>query len=245
MLKLRVHIAPVGFEIDRVIEPLIRLKADKVWLIIEENIEDSDAKFYYKKIKARLDEVKIVTVEKRCDIRSLFDLLNIYRIIIEDESKNQVFINVSTGNKIQAIAGMMAAMIFNEESAEITPYYVIPENYDVKPSKGQQITSGYKDVFQLPNYKIERPKESHIAALNIINENNRTSKKVLIEKFLEKKLIVIENEGHTEAAKYSQLNKKYLEPLIQKGFIEIHGSGKAARIFISENGQNILKFLPG
>lgn len=244
MLKLRVHIAPVGFEIDRVIEPLVRLKADKVWLIIEDDIEKSDAQIYFKKITKCLDELKIESGEKRCDIRSLFDLLNIYRIIIEEEAHHQIFINVSTGNKIEAIAGMMAAMIFNDESMDITPYYVVPGNYDIKPKKGQQFTSGYKDVFQLPNYKIERPKESLIAALKIIAENNCTSKKILIEKFLKNKLIVIENKEHTEAAKYSQLNKKYLEPLAQKGFIEIQGTGKAARIAIIENGVNILKFLP-
>jgi len=56
-------------------------------------------------------------------------------------------------------------------------------------------------------------------------------------------LIVIDSD-HTEAAKHSQLNKKYLEPLSQKGFIEIKGKGKAARIIITDDGNNILKFLP-
>jgi len=37
----------VGFEIDRVIEPLIRFKADKVWLIIEENIEMAMRNYHY------------------------------------------------------------------------------------------------------------------------------------------------------------------------------------------------------
>ncbi|WP_422656664.1 DUF6293 family protein [Methanomicrobium antiquum] len=49
---------------------------------------------------------------------------------------------------------------------------------------------------------------------------------------------------YTESAKYSQLNKNYLEPLRKKEFIEIKGKGRAARIFITEDGKNILKFLP-
>ena len=243
MLKLRVHIAPIGFEIDRVIEPLIKLKADKVWLIVDNTIETSDASVHYKKVKERVQELKIDFDERRCDIQSLFDLLNIYRMIIEEEEHHQIFINVSTGSKIEAIAGMMAAMIFNNETIDATPYYVVPENYEIKPKKGQQLTSGFKSIIQLPNYKIERPKEVLISALKIIQDNDSVSKKILIEKFTAMKLIVIDSE-HTEAAKHSQLNKKYLEPLSQKGFIEIKGKGKAARIIITDDGNNILKFLP-
>jgi hypothetical protein len=243
MLKLRIHIAPIGFEIDRVVEPLIRLKADKIWLILEDNIETSNANYHHKKIKERLEELKIDFEERRCDIRSLFDLLNNFRIIIEQEQNHHIFINVSTGNKIEAIAGMMASMIFNNDSSNITPYYIVPENYE-KPKKGQQITSGYKSVIQLPNYKIERPKETLIFALKIIQDNNLVSKKSLIEKFITHDLIVIDKSDHTESAKHSQLNKKFLEPLSQRGLIEIQGKGKSARIKITGDGENILKFLP-
>ena len=33
MIKLRVHIAPLGFEIDRVVIPAIQMKADRVYLL--------------------------------------------------------------------------------------------------------------------------------------------------------------------------------------------------------------------
>lgn len=244
LFKLRVHIVPVGFEIDRVIEPLIRFKADKVWLIIEENIETSDANYHYQEIKRRLREIDMKFDERRCQFRALFELLNEYRIVIEEEHEHEIFINVSTGNKIEAIAGMMAAMMFHSDKISITPYYAVPENYEIKPKEGEQFTSGYKDVIQLPNYKIERPKEHLITALKIIKENGIVSKKELIEIFLSKKLIVIEKINHSESAKHSQLNKKFLEPLNEKKFIEIEGKGKAARIKISSDGENILKFLP-
>lgn len=244
MLKLRVHIVPVGYEIDRVIEPSIRYKADKVWLIIEDDIEKKEAYFHYIKIKERLSELDIVVDEKRCDIHSLFDLLNAYRMIIEEEARHELFINVSTGNKIEAIAGMMASMIFSDEYGKITPYYVVPENYEIKPKQGQQFTSGYHSTIQLPNYKIERPKESLISALRIIQKNDGSSKKILIELFLKEGLIKIEKENFTESAKHSQLNKNYLEPLREKELINIKGKGRAARIFITKDGKNILKFLP-
>jgi hypothetical protein len=37
-------------------------------------------------------------------------------------------VNVSTGSKIQAIASMMACMMF-KDMATIKPYYVVPEKY--------------------------------------------------------------------------------------------------------------------
>ena len=35
MLNLRVHIAPVGFEIDRVVVPAVKMKADLVYLVVD------------------------------------------------------------------------------------------------------------------------------------------------------------------------------------------------------------------
>ena len=40
MIKLRVHIAPLGFEIDRVVIPAVQMKADKVYLLRHDNVED-------------------------------------------------------------------------------------------------------------------------------------------------------------------------------------------------------------
>jgi len=244
IFKLRVHIVPVGFEIDRVIEPLIQFKADRVWLIVEENIEQGDANYHYQEIKRKLKKMKIDFDERRCQLRALFDLLNEYRIIIEKEQEHEIFINVSTGNKIEAIAGMMAAMIFHSDKVSVTPYYAVPENYEIKPKEKEQFTSGYKGVIQLPNYTIERPKPHLIAALKLIKENGISNKKNLIELFMNQKLIVIEQKKFSESAKHSQLNKKFLDPLNEKKFIEIIGKGRAARINISTDGENILKFLP-
>ena len=52
MLNLRVHIAPVGFEIDRVVVPAAKMKADLVYLIADENVAtDKSTKFQSEIIK--------------------------------------------------------------------------------------------------------------------------------------------------------------------------------------------------
>ena len=36
LATFRVHIAPLGFEIDRIVLPLKETKADKLWLLVNE-----------------------------------------------------------------------------------------------------------------------------------------------------------------------------------------------------------------
>jgi hypothetical protein len=251
LVKLRVHIAPIGFEIDRVIQPLIHMKADQVWLIVEQNIESGDAAYFYQEIIKQLKKLKIPVKEKRCDIHSLYDILNAYRTIIEQEPNNLISVNVSTGTKVEAIAGMMACMIFKDYSLEISPYYVRPEKYE-KPPEKQQYSSGYKGVVSLPNYKIEKPKEELIKALTIIElKKGQITKKSLIEECEREGLIKVEmkkskkEEGarNVAAAKHSQLNSRIVGPLLKWKFITIEGKGKSGKIRITQDGQNILRFL--
>ena len=50
-LKLRVHVAPVGFEIDRIVIPAKKMRADKVWLIAHSNLSEDKARPFLDKIK--------------------------------------------------------------------------------------------------------------------------------------------------------------------------------------------------
>jgi len=48
--KLRIHIAPVGYEIDRIVLPAKQERADKVWLLLHENKSDDKAGPFISKI---------------------------------------------------------------------------------------------------------------------------------------------------------------------------------------------------
>ena len=49
MIKLRVHIAPVGYEIDRVVIPAIKMKADKVYLLRHDDYSEDKSGPYREK----------------------------------------------------------------------------------------------------------------------------------------------------------------------------------------------------
>ena len=111
--NLRIHISPVGFEFKRVTEPLIRMKADKVYLVSYQ--EKDSGEQYLQLIKKELSEnYKHIRIEEIfIDIWDLYQCIEKFRKIILLEGNNHVYINVSTGTKITAIAGMFSCMLWN------------------------------------------------------------------------------------------------------------------------------------
>src|SRR6266516_4886246 len=120
--ELRIHIVTVGFQIRRITEPLIRERADKVYLI--KSAHEDKAIAYLDKVMKILRKEKYLQVEKRAmDIWNLFDCLQTYKKIINEEEEKggknaHIYINVSTGSKVSSIAGSLACMIWKG-----TPYY--------------------------------------------------------------------------------------------------------------------------
>ncbi len=244
MKGLRVHLAPVGFEIDRVVIPLVRMKAEKVWLITEKNPDIDKGRPYFEAICKKLDEYKIPYGVMKCGMRDLFEVLYIYRQIIEQEDGNHIYVNVSTGTKIHSIAGMMACMIFKDKTLQRNPYYIEPEDYDVVPNEGQQLSIGCKRIHDLPNYRIQRPDESLIKGLKLIEEaSGKIRRKELILRCVEADILEFEKEGISTSAKYVSLDRNVIRPLLSWGFIEIIGEGKRSKIQITDDGRNVLKFL--
>jgi hypothetical protein len=253
----RIHIAPVGFEIDRVVLPLIQMEADRVWLIAERDPDLDKGRLFFEKVtdgiheKNKKCEVKV----KRCDFegRDLYDVLHAYREIIEVEKENQIFVNISTGTKIHSIAGMMACMIFKDLAFRLTPYYAKPEDYLSHPEEGIQMSSGCSEIYELPNYKIERPSEYLIKVLKIIDEDcnsgrGNITKRELINKLVDQDLLPLQDKpGRTirneKIARYLSLQRKYIEPLLSWRFIKITGPKKRGKIELTKEGKNILKFL--
>lgn len=245
----RIHIAPVGFEKDRVVLPLQQMSAEKVYLIIEQKSECDKGRFYVDSIQKAIKKLKLnCEIELRpSDVigRDLFSVLHSYREIIESESGNKIYVNVSTGTKIHSIAGMMACMIFSSEKTKLTPYYVVPEEYN-EPEDHNPFARGCKEIFPLPSYKIEKPEEKIVKSLKIINdlgvEGKKISKILLIEKFLSAGILQVA-EDTTINAKYRSLERNFIEPLVEWNFIKTNGKGKRLEIEITSEGRNVLKFL--
>ena len=180
MLNLRVHIAPVGFEIDRIVVPAVKMKADLVYLVADEHVAtDKSAKFQTEIIK-QLKKKKIDTKVVHANRLQLFDIIRVVKEIILDHRADEFYVNVASGSKIHAIGCMMACMVFDDRK-NIHPFYPQAKEYPAYKGNEQQ-TYGVEEIYGLPTYQLLTPNKDLIEVLKIIKENGgRIQKKFLLK----------------------------------------------------------------
>lgn len=253
----RIHISPVGFEIDRVILPLVELEADKVWLLTERNSKKDKGKPYFDKVFGEIKKLKrkCEVDVKYCDFnnRDLYDVLRAYREIIEEEKSNQIFVNISTGTKIHSIAGMMACMIFKDVAYSLMPYYSEPEKYPSLPEELTPMSFGCKEIHMLPNYRMDRPSPYLIQVLSVIKDlcgptNDKITKTELKKALTNKGLLELSKRPdkpvkHENIARFLALQRKCIDPLLGWKFIEVTPPERRGKIRITPEGIDMLKFL--
>lgn len=263
--RLRVHIAPLGFEVDRIVLPAIKLKADMVCLLVHSNRSEDKAKVFEEEIRQRLKECGIQVRSEYADRTSLFGILRAVKEIIQGDTgiNNDIYVNVSSGSKIQSIACMMACMMWNDAD-NLTPYYAEPETYtspesapqiqggDAKKPKGAgmksvQMSSGLKDITELPKYRIQIPKRDLIKALEIVHqsEGGRIKKSDMAEKAEDAGIITVNSkEENRESAKLMSLAKNIVDPLTDDWkFLRTDKTGRTRWVSLTKEGQNAAEFL--
>jgi len=244
LATFRVHIAPLGFEIDRIVLPLKETKADKLWLLIHEKTAEDKSGPYLEKIKKECKKLGVQLKISHVDRLSMFKVIRAVKEIISQEEGNYIYVNVASGSKIQAIACMMACMIL-KECKNIKPFYAVPEKYAA--FEGKQQSSGIKETFPLPIYEIQTPKPKLLQALKIIHQakNQKITKKEMAEVAEEQEIITINSEekNHSQA-RFASLDKNIIQPLAEEwNFVEIEKIGRNRWIKITEEGQNAAEFL--
>jgi len=245
---LRVHIAPMGFEVDRIVMPAQRMRADRIWLLNHNQPEDRGNPFT-SQVEKKLKNSSIECRKTQADRTDLFDILKAFHRIILQEQSNSIFVNVSVGSKIQAIASMMACMMFKDR-VTIKPYYVVPEKYSITPQQKQE-TEGTDKIMALPHYRIEIPNNKLIKCLEIIDDHNtgKISKKKLKDIAIQNKLIHVGNRSdggndeHSEQAGFMALNKNLIEPLKSWRFISVEKVGSNHMVSLTNEGRDALRFL--
>ena len=62
LVNPRIHIAPIGFEIDRVVMPAKEMKADIVYMLVHNNVAADKSTGYAQKIQQSLKRSKIAKI---------------------------------------------------------------------------------------------------------------------------------------------------------------------------------------
>jgi hypothetical protein len=241
LTNLRIHIAPVGYEIDRIVLPAKEMKADKVFLLVHENPSEDKATKFYNSIDKKLQKLNIETEKVYHNRLNLFQIIKSVKQLIESQSNDSVYVNLASGSKIQSVGCMMACQMFNDNS-NVSPYYVEAKEYT--GFSGEAISKGIKEIQGVPTFEIQKPDSKLIQALKIIKDKEgKLSKKEMAKLAVENNLISVNAENESQAT-FASLDQNIISPLEKKwGFIEIEKIGRTRWIKITNEGINVSEFL--
>jgi len=239
--NLRVHIAPVGYEIDRIVLPAKKMRADKVILLVHENVNEDKATKFYQKISEQLKKLNIESTIEYHNRTKLFAIIKTVKQLILQEKGNIISVNLASGSKVQAIGCMMASMMFNDDD-NVNPFYVEAKEY--LGFSGKAISKGIKEIESIPTYEIQTPEDRHIQALKIVVDNDgKISKKEMAKIAIEQKLIIVNAENESQAT-YASLDKNIISVLENRwGFVKVNKIGRTRWIEITEEGKHASEFL--
>jgi hypothetical protein len=257
--ELKVHIVPIGPEEDRAVLPLIRLRAEKVYLVVEKNPHPT-LKRFKERIAQRIGKEAgirredIITNEYYKDWNDFSGIVSKFSEIVqrEQEAGNNVLINISSGSKFASIAGTLVALLYDAEA-----YYAQAEKY-LRLEQTTPDTMGVTDVLSIPNYRIEKLDEKWVYALSILRDYPAGIKqRALADKLIEvdKKMNPLKagkeallraceekdsKKKLTDSAQNNILRREYLTPMYERNLIEIRGQRRGALLSISDGGKTAL-----
>lgn len=232
----RVHIAPVGFEIDRVVLPFIKMKGERIHLIVRRDSNERGINCQERIVEDLERAQKPYQIHK-----AEFDLLKLIytcRKIIEGEldSGNHVFVNISSGGSIQGVACHFATLTFKKG---VSAYYAYPERYIemVDPNRAQN-SAGLSKIEMVPHYSIDLPTPEEMSFLVLVGQSKDSRKSILLKRCLESGLFSVE--GKSKPYGHVILESRYIRPLKEKELLVVEGRGKSNKVLLTEKGRNTL-----
>ncbi|MGQ3329964.1 HFX_2341 family transcriptional regulator domain-containing protein [Halorubrum sp. FL23] len=234
----RVHIVPLGYEKDRILEPLRELKADRVILLLHEN-EGHDP-WYHKEVKKTLRESSLDLVERDCNIFDMYGSIERIASIVDQHTSDDVYVNLATGSKVTAIGGMIACMLTNA-----TPYYVRAKKYGPEDEEGppnDPVSSGVEGIDNLPSFHIDEPPAEQIRILRFVSEKGPVAKSNLSEFGKETDLPFMSNHNSKHrTGEYRLLDSHIIKPLLERDAIKVEEIGRRSEVRITDDGKNTLR----
>ena len=249
-VKKRIHIAPVGFEVDRIVMPAIELEADKVYLLVHNNKSEDKAGDYIARVIKELKAEKIETEKVFADWRDVESITKEARKLFLSLSGNDIYVNIASGSKNHAIA-LDSAIMTMEDQSNITEFSAESESYEgFKPGKSQ-LSKGVRETKEIPKRQMVLPGKRLLGAMIIIHDYNenekgcsRTCKKdhEHIKKKIKKKQLAkvcIEKGILPQAGNIlTSLDKNIIQKLKNEwDFIEIEKIGQSYYVGLTDNGE--------
>lgn len=239
----RVHIVPLGYEKERIIEPVLQYDADCVVLLDYDPEGDGGEKVsrpdYHDDVREALREENIEVIDIGCDIFDLYSSLGMIAQLAAEFEHHNVYVNLASGSKVTAIGGMIACM-----ATGAIPYYVKAANY--AGGEDDPVAWNVTDVETLPKYHIRPPERQQIAVLDYIAQNEPVTKQDIIGFGKREELPFIarydvDGVQNPNRGYYRRLDSQIITPMVERGYIDVEKHSKYRYVSTTQSGRNTLQ----
>jgi hypothetical protein len=233
-----VHIAPLGYEYDRIVGPVEEYDVDVVYLL--EHDDRVTAPEYHDEVRDRVSDLGASLRSRSVDLFDIYDVLGVVTTLVAEHDDDIVRVNVSSGSKLSAVGATIACMC-----TDATAYYVHPEGYRYADREERQ-SYGYADDEVLPTYPIESPTVDQVAVMDFLAERNTdayTVKKKDIIEFAEEEGLsfVTDSDPANDKAKFALLNANVVDPLLDDGDVAVEDVGRRKQVTLTDTGEDALQ----
>ncbi|MFO8051663.1 MAG: DUF6293 family protein [Thermoplasmatota archaeon] len=237
----RVHVVPMGLEVDRVIGGLKRFPTNRL-ILLYGKVKDSEIEKKARKNGERIKEMVSATMdveEMEMDIFDFYSGTRKLRELFEDlnEQGCAVHVNLSTGNRIITSAALLACFMTGAN-----PYYVHPVNYSI-PEDQEVLSHGVDRVIAIPSVSIAGPTTTEETILKVLGSMGGSARH-------ETSLIApldqiggVFKEKNDRESKRAYLARKrahlsrLLRALEKNGYIELVKRGKFVKVELTDTGR--------
>lgn len=230
MRDLRVHVAGQGFEVRRIVEPAISMRADKMYLLTDPP-EHRDPKLgqYHDAAVAALKKARIETEVVIAPVWDPNAVVGAIGRIAERERDQHLYVNLGTGPKTCAIAATLAAMLWTLDAYYPRVDYTatdlaIPDDYPVK------------EVTFVPTFHLDPPGPDVLALLELLDQKKGrpARKKDLVDRLRERGFL---GQRARSAQAEQNVADRVLKRALEWGFVDSEGEGRRRRLRLNDRGE--------
>lgn len=242
-----VHIIPIKYEIDRAVRPFDTMRANKVYLLHSNKIKGYgvSANYFLKTVKKKLENKNIDVIVVESDISDPLPLLSTISDIIvrEKRENNLVYVNMSAGGKLTAVASTIAAMCHDVKVYFVRDDGGYSKNRDELLEHGLSIINE-TSYFFLTNFTIDVPHGAKGMFLVELYEKDKMTTNDIIKMIKNNKLKGLEDlnediygKQRTMSNLIMRINRNLLNELKKDGYINIEKKGRNKIITITDKGR--------
>lgn len=260
-LNERVHLIPLGHEIDRAVKPFNTYRAERAYVIVVPDNADLNEQMlekqrhYTKKVYEGLLAAGVHPEVIYCNMFDILDVLRVVSSLIVREKRqgNDVLINMSACGRMTSVAVTMAAMVHG-----VRAYYVHADRYATGDDAPLEADHGLSivetgRVEPLYNFSIMMPDaECQLLLCELYRRGEGMTSEDLFGFFHKQGFEGYDElppEKRNKSGEYSsgpknrellnRMNRKYLHKLEAAGYITRIWSGRRFSVHITDAGRYI------